>query len=160
MRKRRPEKDSFRTAEKWKKQRKKRFLAVLMTITTLVTYSHVAAFAVEEPLSETVNEETFISEINDDEMAIADDVNESGAPVEAFAGGIRLTKSFTCNSKGYRLSLPSDASFSSDSGDFDARVTTNGCILQITKEWSPYLNPANDLAEGISQVIPDFQWKD
>ena len=86
---------------------------------------------------------------------VDEDLSDNGT-VQDFA----LKKSFTCKSKGYRLSLPSDAYISDNPGDFDAKITTNGCVLHITKEWSPYLNPVADLAVGIQQIIPDFKWND
>ena len=133
----------------------KRLLTAVLSISMLVTLFPLTSFAEsgEFPDPTVRSSESagdLISEVTDD----------SYGTVRTFAGNSRLTKSFTCNSKGYRLSFPSDAVIRSDVDDFDARVTTSGCDLQITKEWSPYLNPTNDMTEGISRLIPGFPWED
>ena len=143
-----------------RKRHRKNCLTLLLSAFLLVTCMPAGTFALENDSSEVISAETSVSDADFDVPEVSDAAGENGTYVESFSNSYRLTKTFTCKSKGYRLSLPSDANIGMDAGDFDARIETGGCILQITKEWSPYLNPVDDLAAGIRQVIPDFQWKD
>lgn len=153
----------------------KRLLAAVLSASMLVTLMPLTTFVEGGELPETIAESAELSESLEEGTVLPETVvqgsesigepapetvNDESGTVRAFAGSTRLTKSFTSKSKGYKLSFPSDAYIRSDVDDFDARVDTSGCVLQITKEWSPYLNPADDLAEGISRIIPDFKWKD
>ena len=178
------EKNAVLAGRKMKRRRGgKRILSIMMSLFMLGTLTSSMSFAADENhaalaadpsviagnedgnLAGAVPRESMVEPTSGDagtaeEDAELTDAEPADETVQASAGSTRLTKTFNCNYKGYRLLLPSDAYISDNPGDYDAKVTTSGCVLEITKEWSPYLNPAADLAVGIQQVIPDFQWQD
>ena len=67
---------------------------------------------------------------------------------------------FNCNSKGYSLSFPPDSIIHSDPRGYDARVAVGNCLMEISKERSPYSEPESDMTRSLEKLVPDFRWED